>query len=238
MPALATADLSGQVVSEVASRGKHLLLRTDAALTLHTHLEMDGRWELYRPGERWRGPVHEVRVVLEAPARVAVGRRLPMVELISTTREEQALGHLGPDVLGADWNEVEVLSRLRRRPERPVGEALIDQTVMAGPGNIYRSEACFLRGLDPFLPVGEVRDLESLVRLVKRLMEANRLRGQQVTTGDTRPGGRQWVYGHGGEPCRRCGTAIVWERMGPHGSERSVYRCPSCQPRIGEERAG
>jgi endonuclease-8 len=234
VPALATVDLSGRRVLEVAARGKHLLLRTDAGLTLHTHLEMDGRWDVRPPG-RGLGPrAHEVRVVLRTTSATAIGRRLPVVQLLRTREEDRVVGHLGPDVLGPDWDEAEVLRRMRAQPERAVGEAMIDQTVMAGPGNVYRCEVCFLSGVDPRTPVAAVRDLPALVRLTKRVMEANRRTGAQVTTGDPRPGRSRWVYGRGGEPCRRCGTLVVRSSQGPPGRERVTYRCPSCQPARGQ----
>jgi len=230
VPAFATSDLSGQVVREVAPRGKHLFLRTDAGLTLHTHFEMDGRWDLRRAGSGLGGRPHEVRVVLETEPWTAVGRRLPVVELLPTREEAAVVAHLGPDVLGPDWDPAEVLRRLATTPDRPIGDAVVDQRVMAGPGNVYRSEACFLRGVDPWTPVGEVQDLAAMVSLLKRLMEANRSIGAQVTTGDPRPGRSRWVYGRGGEPCRRCGTPIRRASSGPPGQERVVYWCPQCQP--------
>ena len=230
VPAFATSDLSGQIVRAVTPRGKHLFLRTDAGLTLHTHLRMDGRWDLRRTGTGLSGRAGDVRVVLETAPWTAVGRRLPVVELLPTAREAEVTAHLGPDVLGPDWDPAEVLRRLRSRPDRPIGEALIDQRVMAGPGNVYKSESCFLRGVDPWTPVGDVADLDAMVSLVKRLMEANRSTGAQVTTGDTRPGRSRWVYGRGGEPCRRCGTPVRRGSQGPIAQDRVTYWCPSCQP--------
>jgi formamidopyrimidine-DNA glycosylase len=243
VPAFAAVDLSGQVVRGVAARGKHLLLRTDARMTLHTHLRMDGRWELRRPNERLGGRRHEIRCVLTTEPWTAVGRRLPVVEVIPTRDEHAVVGHLGPDVLGPDWDPGEVLRRLRSDPHRAIGDALIDQRVMAGPGNVYRSEICFLRGLDPWTPVGAVPDLAALVELTKRLMEANRRTGAQVTTGDPRVGRARWVYGRAGEPCRRCGERIrVDTPVGPRGADaaaRVTFWCPSCpSPSTGDGSTG
>lgn len=230
VPRLATIDLSGQRVVAVVARGKHLLIRTDGAMTVHSHLRLDGDWRLVRPGRGLPGPWHEIRAVLETDPWVAVGRRLPVLELWRTQSEPGRLGHLGPDVLGAAWDPQEALRRLLADPGRPVGEAVLDQRVMAGPGNVYRCEACFLLGLDPRTPVGRVAEPRAMVDLMKRLMEANRDRAARVTTGDTRPGRRLWVYGRAGEPCRRCATPVVRIAGGEEPGERMVYLCPSCQP--------
>jgi endonuclease-8 len=234
VPALATVDLAGRVVTGVASRGKHLLTRLDDGRTLHTHFRMDGTWHLYRPGERWRGgPSYEVRVVLESDRAVAVGYRLPVVELLPPGGEDAAVGHLGPDLLGPDWDADEAVHRLRARPERPVAPALLDQRNLAGIGNLYKSESLFLRGVSPFVAVGEVRDLRALVVLAQRLMFANREHPEQVTTGDRRPGRSHWVFERGGRPCRRCGTPIrsVEQAEPDRPTEgRLTYWCPHCQP--------
>jgi endonuclease-8 len=230
VPRAATTDLSGQLVREVAARGKHLLLRTDRDRTVHSHLGMDGSWRLYAPGERWRGRTFEVRAVLETDPSVAVGHRLRRVEVIRTAEEPRVLGHLGPDVLGADWDAGEATRRLVARPEREVGEALIDQTVMAGPGNVYRSEACFLAGVDPRTAMSEVPDPAGLVEVVADLMRRNRTGGPRVTTSDPRRGHELWVYGRRGRPCRRCGTAVRSFMQGPEPEARIVFACPSCQP--------
>src|SRR5207247_9973722 len=123
----ATADLGGKVVRGVAARGKHLLVRTDAGVTLHTHFKMEGAWHLYRPGERWRGPGWQVRAVLRTRGWVAVGFRLGVCELLPTADERQVVGHLGPDVLGTDWDPAEAAGRLRADPARAIGSALLDQ---------------------------------------------------------------------------------------------------------------
>ena len=229
-PRAATADLSGRVVREVAARGKHLLIRTDAELSIHSHLGMDGSWRVYAPGERWHGRAFEVRAVLATDAAVAVGHRLRTLEVIRTKTEAQVLAHLGPDVLGLDWNAVEATRRLAASPDREIGEALIDQAVMAGPGNVYRSEVCFLAGVDPRTPARKLGDPARLVELMKTAMEANRGGGRRVTTGDPRPGHELWVYGRRGRPCRRCGTPVITFEQGGAGSRRIVFACPSCQP--------
>ena len=241
VPRFATSDLKGQAVQEVAARGKHLLLRTGAGVTLHSHLKMEGAWHLYRPRERWRGPDFQVRAVLRTEPWVAVGFRLGICELLPTAREHEVVGHLGPDVLGADWDAAEAVRRLLADPDRAVGTALLDQRVIAGPGNIYKCEICFLRGVDPWTPVGQVDDPAGMVDLLKRLMEANRTSGRQITTGDTRPGRTHWVAGRNGRPCRRCGTPIrkadqesgAGSRSASYDADRVTWWCPTCQPGSG-----
>jgi endonuclease-8 len=230
VPRFATVDLSGQVVREVAPRGKHLLVRTDGGLSVHSHLGMDGAWRLYERGERWRERASEVRAVLETEHRIAVGHRLRRLEVLRTSAETHLLRHLGPDVLGPDWDAAETTRRLRADPDREIGEALIDQAVMAGPGNVYRSEVCFLAGIDPRTAVGAAADPAGLVDLMKTLMERNRAGGRRVTTDDPRRGHELWVYGRGGRPCRRCGTAIRSFAQGTRGLERVAFACPGCQP--------
>ena len=230
VPSFATSDVSGAVVDSVTARGKHLLFRFDNAFTLHTHFKMEGAWHLYRATERRRGgPSHDVRVLLETKPWIAVGYRLGVVELLRTEDEGKVVGHLGPDVLGPDWDPGEALRRMQEHLERPVGEVLLDQTVVAGPGNVYKSEVCFLRGIHPSTRLADVPDLPGLLDLVKRLMEANRTTGSQITTGVARPGQKQWVYGRGGRPCLRCGTLV---RRSSGTGERVTYWCPSCQPLI------
>ncbi|HEY7281443.1 MAG TPA: DNA-formamidopyrimidine glycosylase family protein [Actinomycetota bacterium] len=230
VPALATVDLSGARVERVDSRGKHILMRVDSGDTVHSHLKMDGAWRIQRTGERLRGRRHDVRAVLVTDRWTAVATLLGVLEMWPTAAEPDHLGHLGPDVLGRDWDPAEALHRLTADPARPVGDALIDQRVMAGPGNVYRSEICFLRGVDPRTPVGGVRDPAGMVSLTKRLLEANKGHPARVTTGNTREGQRLWVYGRRAEPCRRCGTPIEKITQGEQPEDRVVYRCPSCQP--------
>jgi endonuclease-8 len=230
VPAHATADLSGQPVLETFARGKHLLTRIGPDTTLHTHLKMEGAWHLYRPGTRWKRPAHEARVVLRTDTWTAVGFLLGIVELVDRAAEQQVVGHLGPDLLGPHWDEHEALRRLRDVPDRPVAEAILDQRNLAGLGNVYKSELCFLAGVHPHLPVGEVPDLPRLVRRAKAVLEANKDRVEQSTTGDLRRGRRTWVYGRAREPCRRCGTKVRVSEQGDPGQERVTYWCPSCQP--------
>lgn len=232
VPQHATADLSGGTVVETVSRGKHLLtrIRHDREWTLHTHLKMEGSWRVYRRGERWSRPAHLARVVLDAGEVSAVGFQLGIVELLPREREDDVVGHLGPDLLGPDWDEAEAVRRLTADPDRPLGEALLDQRNLAGIGTIYRSELCFLTGYDPRSPVGVVADPLRMVRLAHTVLVQNRQHPAICTTGDTRRGRSLWVYGRGGERCRRCGTPIERGELGAPGVERVAYWCPSCQP--------
>ncbi len=236
VPQLATTDLSGLAVLEVVPRGKHLLTRIDGGRTLHTHFRMDGSWHLYRPGQRWRGgPDEAVRVVLEVADRVAVGYRLPVVELIRTTDEHTVVGHLGPDLLDDSWDPMhlaEAVRRLSSQADREVRLALLDQAVVAGLGNLYANELCFLRGLSPWTPVAAVEQrggLAPLVTLGRRLLLANRETAAQVTTGDHRRGRQHWVFERTRKPCRRCGTPVKSAEQGVPPRSRLTYWCPSCQ---------
>ena len=230
VPQLATTDLTGRRVLEVASRGKHLLTRVEGGVTLHTHFRMDGTWHLYRVGERWRGgPDFEVRVVLANEEWVAVGYRLPVVELIETSAETSVVGHLGPDVLGPDWDTDEAVRRLLTDPEREIGMALLDQRNLAGLGNLYRIEMLFLRGITPWVRVGDVPDLRALVELGRRLMVANKGHVEQITTGSRKRGETHWVFERTGRPCRRCGTPIRSAEQGDPPYQRLTYWCPHCQ---------
>jgi endonuclease-8 len=229
VPRFATVDLSGETVREVASRGKHLLIRVGEA-SIHSHLKMEGAWQLYRPGAAWRRPAFRARAVLATAEWVAVGFDLGLLEVLPLAEESARLDHLGPDLLGPDWDAAEAVRRVRSGPERLVAVALADQSNLAGLGNVYVNELCFLRGLAPTRPVGEVDDVPALVALARRLILFNRDRTDRVTTGDTRRGARSWVYGRGGLPCRRCGARIERGRLGRSDLElRNTFWCPHCQ---------
>lgn len=228
VPRHATADLTGRKVLETISYGKHLLTRVEGGLTVHTHLRMDGSWRIMPAGRR-TAPGDQVRLILANAEWQAVGVKLGMVDLVSD--ERQVIGHLGPDLLGPDWDQEEAVSRLLGEPDRTIGEALLDQRNLAGIGTIYRAETLFLRGVCPWRAVGEVDDLGSLVALARRLLEANKQHAGTVTTGDRRPGNQTWVYGRAGRPCRRCGRRISRGEMGSQPQERLILWCANCQPR-------
>lgn len=237
VPQLATSDLTGGLVLSTLSRGKHLMtrIRTGPAdapeeLTLHTHLKMEGAWRTFEPGKRWSRPAHQARVVLETATVQAVGFSLGVVELVRREDEASLVAHLGPDLLGPDWDEAEALRRLTDEPDRQLRDALLDQRNLAGIGNMYAAELCFTHGVHPATPVGKVRDLPRLVRRAQLMLEHNKERAQQSTTGDLRRGRQTWVYRRDGSPCRRCGTTVEVTMLGPLDRERAAYWCPRCQP--------
>jgi endonuclease VIII len=228
VPRYATTDLAGRAVTGCAARGKHLLTRVEGGITVHTHLRMDGSWRIRPAGDRIASS-HRIRLVLANDTWQAVGYQLGIVEVLPTTREARAVGHLGPDLLGPDWDPAEAARRLRAAPARAVGEALLDQRNLAGIGNLYKAEVLFLGGVDPWRPVGEVTSLDALVSTAQRLMDANKERFSQVTTGSSRAGEQTWVYGRAGRLCRRCGTPIRAADQGGDTTERITFWCPRCQ---------
>ncbi|MFI1016563.1 Fpg/Nei family DNA glycosylase [Streptomyces sp. NPDC020965] len=233
VPRFATADLTGRTVLDVTPRGKHLLTRFEGGLTLHSHLRMEGSWRVFGAGERWHGgPAHQIRAILGTGSRTAVGYRLPVLELLRTADEDSVVGHLGPDLLGPDWDADTALANLLADPSRAVGEALLDQRNLAGIGNVYKSELAFLARVTPWLPVGELPDdvPARLLRTAHRLLEANKNTFDRRTTAPGSPAGaRLHVYGRGGLPCPRCGTAIRRAEQGDGRDERVTYWCPACQ---------
>jgi formamidopyrimidine-DNA glycosylase len=233
VPRYATVNLAGQPVTEAVSQGKHLLIRTGNGMTVHTHLKMDGSWRI-RPADA--GPphknAHQVRLVLANAQWQAVGYLLGITEVLPTAREQQVIGHLGPDLLGPGWDDeaaAEAVRRLREKEDRPIGDALLDQRNVAGLGTFYLAEMLFLRGISPWRGTGEVDDLAALVDVGRRLLDANKDRIGQVSTGDRAPGRNSWVYGRAGQPCRRCGTRIKRGEQGAPGMERIRFWCPACQ---------
>ncbi|GHJ45714.1 putative endonuclease 8 2 [Catellatospora sp. TT07R-123] len=232
VPQLAVVDLTGAEVVASLSRGKHLLLRLRTAggreLSLHSHLRMEGAWRVYGPGQRWNArPAHTIRVVLRAGDHTAVGFHLHDLALVPTAQEERLVGHLGPDLLGPDWDPAEAVRRLTRDPAAPIAAALLDQRNLAGIGNLYKCEVLFLRGVWPWTPVGEVPDLPGVVDLAQRLLAHNRGRWTQTTTGSLRRGETSYVYGRRAQPCRNCNGPISKDGDG----DRITYWCPRCQPR-------
>ena len=228
VPAFATLDLTGRVVDDVVSRGKHLLHHI-GDLTLHTHLKMEGSWHVYRHGTAWRRPAYQARIVLETDEWVTVGFDLGIVEFVPRDDDDSVVGYLGPDLLGPSWDSAQALANLDADPDREIGLALLDQRVLAGLGNVYRNELCFLRGVLPTRPVGEVPARAKMIDLAHRLIVANKDRVERTTTGTLR-GTTDWVYNRSGKPCLRCGTKIKRGLLGESELElRDTFWCPRCQ---------
>ncbi len=232
-PRWATATLAGRTVTEVRPAGKHLLTRFDDETTLHSHLRMDGAWHLYRPDSRWKRPAHQARAILETGRRTAVGFALHDLEILPTNQESRLIGHLGPDLLDPAWNDdlhEEAVRRLTETPARAIGDALLDQQVFAGVGNLYRTEVCFLLRRSPWTPVAEI-DPGRAVTLARDLLRRNAWHPEQSTT--TLPGVTHWVYGR--RTCARCGGRVRRDSQCPRPDtpteyDRLTYFCPRCQP--------
>jgi endonuclease VIII len=230
-PRLAEHDLSGLTVLGVHSVGKHLFTRFDDGHSLHTHFRMDGSWQLYRPGQRWRRPHHQARAILSTLERVAVGFCLHDMALVRIEDEQRLVGHLGPDLLSPHWTDdtaATAVQRLRAQPDLELGLALLEQRIMAGIGNVYKTEMCFLLGISPWAPVRDV-DPSVVVALGRRLLLANAERPERSTTGDLARGRRHWVYERGGQPCRRCGHRVIRAVQRDEVYARHTYYCPCCQ---------
>ena len=230
VPQLATTDLRGQTVTGVVARGKHLLTRLGSGLTLHSHLRMDGSWYLSRADTRpHRHPEHLVRAQLGNTAWLATGYRVHDLRLVATAQEHELVGHLGPDLLGPDWDLASAVTNLRTDEQRSIGEALLDQRLLAGIGNLYKCESLFVEHVHPWTAVAAVADLSRLVTTAQRLMRANRDHPAQSTTGRTGRGQEHWVYGRRGEACLRCRTPIEYAEQSEQPYARSTYWCPRCQ---------
>ncbi|THJ68561.1 Fpg/Nei family DNA glycosylase [Arthrobacter echini] len=237
VPAHAAEALDGARVLEHETHGKHLLTRFSGGLTLHTHLRMQGSWTVTVPGRRLPPNVlSEVRVILAVESGpTAYGLNLPVVELVASRSERDVVGHLGPDPLRADWSAAEAVRRLRRDAGQRVIAALLDQRNVAGFGNLWANELCFLRGLHPDTVMADV-DVPALVALGARCLRFSAFRpgAHQVTTGNTRRGEQHWVAGRGGRPCQRCGTTVqVRAEVPGDPGRRRTWWCPHCQPMKG-----
>ncbi|EHI14791.1 endonuclease VIII Nei2 [Mycolicibacterium thermoresistibile] len=231
VPRYATVDLAGLRVDEVLSRGKHLFIRV-ADASIHSHLKMDGSWRVH-PLNRPSRAGHRIRILLEAaggpgsdiePVQ-AVGIDLGVLQVLDRRHDMDVVAHLGPDLLGPDWDAEVAAANLTADPDRPLAEALLDQRVLAGVGNVYCNELCFVTGHLPTTAAGAVTDPVRMMQRARDMLWLNRTRWNRTTTGDTRQGRDLWVYGRGGKPCRRCGTLIARDA----GGERVSYWCPHCQ---------
>jgi endonuclease VIII len=234
--------VQGRTVIDASSMGKHLLIDFSDDLTLRTHMLMSGSWHLYRPGERWFRPRRDMRVMIATDQFVAVAFNIPIAEFFQTSKlhREEPLRALGPDLLAGEFDFGEAARRIRERAGHEIAIVILTQRVVAGIGNVFKSEILFLAGVNPFDPVHLVSDAEiaEILQLGRKLLGFNVLDGAgdrivtytgfRRTTGRSDPGERLWVYGRRGKPCRRCGTPIEYRKQGIDA--RSTYWCPSCQP--------
>jgi endonuclease VIII len=226
VPKFATVDLTGQRVDEVLSRGKHLFIRVGDA-SIHSHLKMDGAWLI--GGQLWRVQDYKIRIILSTDDARVGGVDLGVLEILKRAHDMDAVAHLGPDLLDDEWEPRVAATNLATDPDRPLAEALLDQRVMAGVGNVYANELCFVMGRLPTSPVSAVKDPLRVVQRARDMLWLNRSRVNRTTTGDTRPGRDLWIYGRAGRPCRRCGTQIESDRAQVSGSDRVSFWCPACQ---------
>lgn len=238
LPQLARVDdeapVEGRTIERVSAAGKNLILDFSGDLHLHTHMRMHGSWHLYRPGEKWRKRRSDMRVVIETDAWIAVGFNIPIAEFhdASSLARQDDLRLIGPDLLGDAFDFAEAIRRIRERDAFEIAEVLVNQRVVAGVGNEYKSEVLFLGRVHPFARVRDVSDeqLEAILRIARKLMLANvRKRNQErVTTFSLDPRQTKYVYGRGGKPCRKCGSPVAFAKQGDHA--RPTYWCPKCQP--------
>jgi len=230
----------GRTIESVSARGKHLLIAFSGDLVLRTHMRMNGSWHLYRAGERWKRPGRDMRILVATAAAEAVGFNVPVAEFL-TARElarHQELRALGPDLLAPEFDAGEAVRRLRARKGDAIGDVLLNQRVMAGIGNAFKSEILFLAGIEPFTPVSTLSDaeVERIAQISREQLGANVLTRRQTlhrstgrsTTRSLDPNSSLWVYGRGGKRCRRCGATIEARKTGLDA--RLTYWCPRCQP--------
>lgn len=245
LPQLARTDfdapLAGRTVERVEAAGKWMRMYFSGDLILVSHMRMSGSWHIYRPGERWQRPRVQMRVAIHTANFVAVGFQLPVAEFhTAASLERHNSQRLGPDVLGAQFDEESALQSLRSRPDLEIGVALLTQSLVAGMGNVFKSEVCFAGRVHPFRSTGSLTDAElrSLISYARDFMRANvsensgggivTYSGPRRTTRRYDPSARLWVYKRGGEPCRRCGSAILSRKQG--ADARITFWCPVCQP--------
>lgn len=234
--------VTGRTVERVESNGKWLLIHFSGDLILLTHMLMSGSWHIYRPGEKWKRRQVDMRVVIRTKAIHAVAFRVPIAEFHSadSLRRRRVFNQIGPSVLAAEYDDARILQRLRGRPESTIGEALLSQSLLAGIGNVFKSEICFACGVHPFRAVGSlsIAELSCLVATARKFLLANvsdssgdkivTYTGMRRTTGRTDREENLWVYKRRDQPCRRCGTAIASGKQGLDA--RTTFWCPNCQP--------
>jgi endonuclease-8 len=233
--------VAGRTVDRVDSRGKWLLIYFSGDLILTTHMLMSGSWHIYRAGERWKRSRSHMRVVVGAGDMVAVAFNVPIARFYTARTLERfnAVSGLGPDVLGNQFAADDAAVRLLEHGGEEIGNVLLNQRVLAGVGNVFKSEICFACGVNPFRKVASLRpqEIDCLLATARRFLQANVIDGAsdaivtytglRRTTGSSNPAARLWVYRRSGSECRRCGTTILMRRQGL--GARSTYWCPDCQ---------
>jgi endonuclease-8 len=236
------APLAGRTVESVEAFGKWIHMRFSGGLTLVTHMLMSGSWHIYRPGEKWQRGRHQMRAAIHTQSFVAVAFQVPIAEFhtADSLRRHDSMTRLGPDVLSSGFDADAAADAIAARPELEVGAALLTQSILAGLGNVYKSEVCFTAAVNPFRPVKSLTrtELQKLMADARRLMLANvgegsgnqivTYAGLRRTTGRSHPQQRLWVYGRRGLPCRRCGMPIESRKQGLDA--RVTFWCPQCQP--------
>lgn len=235
-PDLSTLDFRGATTVEVVSRGKNILQRLDNGVTIHSHLRMEGQWRV-DPTDRLTARAltnPQIRAVVGTEAWTAVGKRLGDLHAVETADESQLVGHLGPDVLGPDWDPAEAARRLRAATTT-IGAALLDQRNLAGAGTLYAAETLFLERVNPWIPAGDLGEatLAAVVERAHTLLDVGRRHAVQTTTGSQRWGETAWVHGRSGRPCRRCGETLRVAMVGAAPRERTMFYCPRCQGGLG-----
>jgi endonuclease VIII len=231
--------LAGRTIESVTARGKHLLMAFSGDLFLRTHMRMNGSWHIYRPDARWQRPARDMRILVAAENVVAVGFNIPVAEFLSSREivRHRELGALGPDLLGRSFDEIEARRRIVALPHDTIADVLLNQRVVAGVGNVLKSEILFVAATCPFERVADLTDADiGRILGVARELMAMSVRGRRrQTTRSMDPRAMLWVYGRGGLPCRRCGATIEFRKSGTDA--RVTYWCPRCQPRR-RDRAG
>jgi len=235
-PGISTADLRGRTTLEVVSRGKHLLHRIDGGLTLHSHLRMEGQWRIESTStlaSGWRRNP-QLRALVSAPDWTALGLRLGMLDLVPTSRENELVGHLGPDLLGADWDASRAVANVVASGD-PIGAALLDQRNLAGVGTVWCAEALFLERVNPWAGVAALdpETVERIVERVHRLISRATANVIQSSTGSYRRDETTYVHGRSGRSCRRCGATVRLAPIGDPPRERTMFYCPGCQGGLG-----
>ena len=246
--------LVGRTVEKVESRGKWCLVFFSGDLILVTHMLMSGSWHLYRTGERWRMGRARMRVLIRTGDWEAVGFNIPMAEFHTARSLERSsqVPKLGPDILSESFSIEGGVARVaaygRENPDAEIALVLLNQRVLAGLGNVYKSEVLFAAGVNPFRAMGTItlREMQAMVDVAHRYMKANVVDGKgdgivtysgnRRTTRAMDREKRLWVYQRQGQECRRCGTAVMMRKQGVQA--RSTYWCPACQPWVGEGDAG